>query len=98
MALVHCRRLLIIPGSGLLGLDGRVVISGDDKGEPVSASQVAGAVPAERLERRERAVASLAHELSGALSGRGAAQLLPALGHGAPRERDRDKGNSAWSP
>jgi hypothetical protein len=62
------------------------VISGEGKREPMAGAEVAGPVAAERLERRERAAARLAHELAGRT---GAAQLLVAVGvHGAEGERE----------
>jgi hypothetical protein len=65
VALVARRGLLVVLGRrrcGRSSLGGR---GRQAQREAVAAAQVAGAVAAQRLERRERAVAGLAHELTG---------------------------------
>ena len=59
--------------------------------EAVAATEVACPVPAQRLERRERAAARLAHEL--AVRAAAAYLLAAAVGHGAEGERE---GEGRW--
>ena len=78
----------LVPLLLLRGLPGLRPGPGEREREPVAAAEVAGPVAAERLERRERAVARLAHELPTGGGGGAARPLGVAVGDGAEGERE----------